>query len=151
MPDPPPISPTHAIDVAPGIFVPDGALRVQYARSSGPGGQNVNKVNTKAEIWIMLNDIAGLDDASRLRLRTLAGRRVTDAGEVHIVDQSSRSSEGNRLSAIERFIELVLESTKAPKPRRPTKPSRSAKRRRLASKKHRSDIKAGRRADVDGQ
>jgi len=141
-----PIPSAHAIDIAPGVYVPESGLRVQYARSSGPGGQNVNKVNSKAEIWVRVVDVVGLDEASRLRLATLAGRRLTDAGEIHIVDQSSRSRETNRMSAIARFVELIMEAMKAPKARRATRPSRAAKRRRLDSKKRRAGIKAGRRA-----
>lgn len=129
-----------------GVTVPRAAERWQYARSSGPGGQNVNKVNTKAELWVAVRDLAGLTDAARGRLRQFAGRRLTDADEIHVAADDSRSQEGNRQSALERLAELVARAAHEPKVRRKTKPSKGAKRRRLESKRHRSEVKQQRRA-----
>jgi ribosome-associated protein len=132
-------------ELAPGVGAPPGALRWQFARSSGPGGQNVNKVNTKAELWIAVTAISGLSDRAVGRLRTMAGRRLTISDEIHIAADTERTQESNRAAALERLRDLLVEAIHEPKPRRKTKPSRGAKQRRLDSKKRRSQIKAHRR------
>jgi protein subunit release factor B len=78
------------------VRVPESAVRIAYARSSGPGGQNVNKVNSKAEVWVRLDAITGMHPEAVGRLRALAGRRVTDAGELHVVAEATRSQQQNR-------------------------------------------------------
>ena len=120
-------------------------MRWQYARSRGPGGQNVNKVNTKAELWVPLAAIVGLPPDALERLAKLAGRRLTGGGEIHIAADSSRTQEGNRIEALARLRELIVAAQFRPKARRKTKPSRGAKERRLQSKRRRSEIKAHRR------
>lgn len=145
-PPPPPPFPTDGIDLAPGVRVPESAVRIAFSRSSGPGGQNVNKVNSKAEVWVRLDAIAGLHPDALDRLKALAGRRVTDAGELHVVAETSRSQHQNREDALTRVRQLIVEAMVRPKKRRVTKPSRRAKQRRLDTKKRRSDVKAGRRA-----
>ncbi|HLL90934.1 MAG TPA: alternative ribosome rescue aminoacyl-tRNA hydrolase ArfB, partial [Tepidisphaeraceae bacterium] len=139
------LAPETELSLGAGATVPRAAVRWQYARSSGPGGQNVNKVNTKAELWVAVGDIAGLTDAARGRLRQFAGKRLTDADEVHVAADDARSQEGNRQSALARLAELVAKAAHEPKVRRKTKPSRGARRRRLESKRHRSEVKARRR------
>ncbi|HEX4125502.1 MAG TPA: alternative ribosome rescue aminoacyl-tRNA hydrolase ArfB [Tepidisphaeraceae bacterium] len=148
MPDalPNPSPPTGAIQVSPTVWVPESAVRFQFARSGGPGGQHVNKVNTKAELWIGVGAIVGLPPDAVGRLRKLAGHRLTAAGEIHIISDASRSQESNRTEAIERFSELVRTALIRPKPRRKTKPSKAAKQRRIDSKKRRGQTKANRRA-----
>ena len=136
------------IRLAPGVRVPASALRFQYARSGGPGGQNVNKLNTKAELWIALSDL-DLHPIALERLRKLAGRRITAADELHISSESERTQERNREEAMERLRELLVRAVTIPKKRRPTKPSKAAKQRRLQSKKRRSEIKSGRRASTN--
>jgi len=128
--------------------VPD-AVRWQYARGSGPGGQNVNKVNTKAELWVGVNDIAGLTERARERLRTSAGRRLTAEDAIHLSSDESRSQEGNRQAVIERLRELIVAAMHEPKVRRKTKPSYGSKQRRLSEKKRRGDVKAHRRSSFD--
>jgi ribosome-associated protein len=148
-PDPPnPVPPVApgGVELAPGVFVADGVLRFQYARSSGPGGQNVNKVNTKAELWLPVSALARLDDAARTRLRTLAGSRLTVADEIHIAAESKRSQEGNRADALERLRELIVEAMRVPRKRRKTRPTKASRRRRLEGKRHRGAIKSNRRA-----
>ena len=78
------------IELAPGVSAPDTAVRLQFARSGGPGGQNVNKLNTKAELWVRLDAIQGLSYNALARLRAMAGRRVTSEGEIHIVSETER-------------------------------------------------------------
>lgn len=126
------------------LVVPAEALRIQYSRASGPGGQNVNKVSSRAELWVRIELIQGLDPGSRARLLQLAGRRVTAAGEIHLAEQSTRSQARNEESALERLREMLLQAQHVPKARRKTRPSAGAKRRRLDSKKRRGEIKAGR-------
>jgi ribosome-associated protein len=133
------------VELAPGVFALESALRFQYARSSGPGGQNVNKVNTKAELWVVGAAITGLTDAARSRLQQMAGRRWTAAGEIHIASDTERRQELNREAVLMRLRELLLQAMHEPKKRRKTKPSRASKRRRLEGKRHRGEIKAQRR------
>src|SRR3954453_1295175 len=118
-------------ELAPGVRVPESALRFQFARSGGPGGQNVNKVNTKAELWVRLDGITGLSPRAMARLRDLAGRRVTDAGEIHLSAETERRQQANRAAALERLRELIVAAQREPKVRRKTCPSRAAKQRRL--------------------
>ena len=143
-----PLPGLEGVELAPGVYAPPAALRWQFARSSGPGGQNVNKVNTKAEVWLPIESIRGLTDRARGRLERLAGRRLTAAGEIHVAADSERTQEGNRLEALQRLRELLVEAMHEPKPRRKTKPSRASKERRLQSKKRRSEVKARRRGEA---
>ena len=144
-----PILPPPGIEVAPRVRVLESAMRWQYARSSGPGGQNVNKVNTKAELWVPISALTGLGERAHGRLLALGGRRLTAAGEIHIASDSERTQEANRAAVLQRLRELLVEVMHEPKARRKTKPSRRAKQRRLDSKKRRSQIKANRRGGAE--
>ena len=136
---------SDGVELAPGVSAPLSSLRWQYARSSGPGGQNVNKVNTKAELWIPMGAFVGLTPRAVERLRSIAGRRLTGGDEIHISSDSNRTQEGNRAAVMERLRELLIEAMHEPKPRRKSKPSRAARQRRLDAKRRRSEIKATRR------
>src|SRR5438105_2403506 len=127
-------------DLAPGVKAVPGALRFQYARSSGPGGQNVNKVNTKAELWIPIDSLQGLSIPARQRLRRLAGRRLTSLDEIHIASDEQRSQSANRERILDLLRGLIVLAGHEPKPRKRTRPTKASKRRRLDSKRHRSDI-----------
>src|SRR5580693_6730877 len=94
-----PTPPSGAIQITPTIWVPESGVRIQFARSGGPGGQHVNKVNTKAELWVTVGSIIGLPPDAVGRLRRLAGRRFTAAGEIHLIAEASRSQETNRADA----------------------------------------------------
>lgn len=144
-------APGGQIELVRGVWIPNDGLRVQYARSRGPGGQNVNKVNTKAEIWVSVSKLAGLSDIAMQRLRKIAGKRLTLQDEIHIAADLSRSQERNREDAISRLAIMISAALHEPKPRRKTKPSRAAKMRRVESKRRRGNIKSGRqgRADVE--
>jgi ribosome-associated protein len=135
--------------LAPGVRVPASALRFQFARSGGPGGQNVNKLNTKAELWVALSDLGDLNPIALERLRKLAGRRITINDELHIASESERTQERNREEALERLRELLVRAMTIPKKRKATRPSKASKQRRLQSKKHRSNIKSGRSGPVN--
>ena len=105
-----------------------------FIRSAGPGGQNVNKVASAVQLRFALDRNATLPAEVKARLRTLAGQRVTDAGELLIVARTSRSQEHNRRDAEERLLDLVRRALIAPKKRHATKPTRASKERRLESK-----------------
>jgi ribosome-associated protein len=137
------------INLAPGVFVSESALRLQYSRSSGPGGQNVNKVNTRVQLWVPLAAITGLTENATSRLRTLAGSRLTIAGELNITAETERTQERNRQAVLDRLRELIGSAVKEPKRRRKTKPSRGAKERRLKGKRLRSETKARRQGRGD--
>ncbi len=139
----------HGEEILPGIYLPPAGMRFQFARSSGPGGQNVNKVNTKAELWVRFDALIGLTANARSRLRTIAGKRLTLAGEIHIASDTERTQDGNRLAVLARFRALLAAALHEPKPRRKTKPSRASKRRRIEGKRRRGQIKSGRRIAGD--
>jgi ribosome-associated protein len=131
-------------ELAPGVRVSPGGLRIQFARGGGPGGQNVNKLNTKAELWVSLPQIVGMSYSALQRLRQLAGRRLTAADELHLSEENHRSQVANRKEIFLRLRDLIVQAIVEPKRRRKTRPSAGARRRRLESKKHRSEIKARR-------
>ena len=138
------------IEIAPGVHVPASALRIQFSRSGGPGGQNVNKVNTKAELWIALDTLAPhLTDRALARLEQFAGRRLTKDRQLHFAAETHRSQDLNRQENLERLRELLVRAMTEPKPRKKTKPSKAAKQRRLDHKKRRSAIKARRQGRGD--
>ena len=137
MPDP--------ILVASGVRVLPGAIEVHAVRSSGPGGQNVNKVSSKILLYVDLAGIEGLDAASRKRLLTIAGRRIDASGRLLITAQESRDRFRNLEEAREKVRVLVARALVVPKRRRSTEPTRSSKERRLAGKKRDARIKAVRR------
>jgi ribosome-associated protein len=137
------------ISLAPGVSVPESALRLQYSRSGGPGGQNVNKVNTRVQLWVPLAAISGLTENAIARLRTLAGSRLTIADDIHIAAETERTQERNRQAVLDRLRELILTAVKEPKRRRKTKPSRGAKERRLKGKRMRSEVKSRRQGRVE--
>jgi len=134
------------IDLAPGLRIPRAALQWQFARGGGPGGQNVNKLNTKAEVWLAIDQIHGLSPAALARLRTLAGGRLTRQDQLHLSSTIHRSQEQNRQELIGRLGRLILSAAREPRPRRKTKPTRASKTRRLDSKRHRAQTKSHRRS-----
>ncbi len=137
------------VEVGPGIYLSRSAMRFQFARSGGPGGQNVNKLNTKAELWVRPEDLRGMHPEAVGRLRDLAGRKLTKAGEINLVAETERTQEGNRGEVMERLRELVVRAMHRPKIRRKTKPTKGSKERRLEGKKRRGEIKARRRGPID--
>ena len=130
--------------LAPGVRVPAGVVQVTFSRSSGPGGQNVNKVSTKCEIRLATAALP-IHPAARHRLESLAGSRLTAAGELIITSETERSQSRNRDECFEKLRQLLVQAMHIPKVRRPTKPSRGSKERRLTAKKIRGEIKRNRR------
>ena len=123
-----------SLTIRPGLEIPDADLEVAFIRSAGPGGQNVNKVASAVQLRFALDRNETLSAEVKARLRTLAGQRVTDAGELLIVARTSRSQEHNRRDAEARLLDLVRRALIAPKTRHATKPTRASKERRLSSK-----------------
>lgn len=135
----------HGVELAPGARLPRAALQYQFVRSGGPGGQNVNKLNTKAQLTVALDDLAeALDPGSFERLKRLAGRYLADDHLV-IESQAHRSQIANRDACLEKLRDLVQRARHKPRPRRPTKPTRASRQRRLDHKKQRGQIKRNRK------
>ena len=121
------------------------AARADFSRSGGPGGQNVNKVNTEVTLRIQVKDLEGLDDAELARLRETLASRITGEGELLISSSEERSQRINLERAYARMESLIVNAARLPRLRRPTKPSRAAREQRLLSKHRRSQKKADRR------
>ena len=134
------------IELAPGVWTDRTELRFAFSRSSGPGGQNVNKVNTKTELRIRPEALHGLSEAALTRLRGLAGRRVTADGDLLLVAESERTQESNRHICLQKLRDLLIAAAHEPKIRRKTRPSRGSRQRRLDSKHAHSDKKRQRSA-----
>jgi ribosome-associated protein len=131
------------------IAIPEEEFDWSYARSGGPGGQNVNKVSSKAVLrWDVARN-ATVPPEVKARLCALQRRRVTTEGVLVLTSQRHRDQERNRTDCLEKLRELLIEAAFVPKARRATKPSRGSKERRLKAKQHRSATKAGRRVSGD--
>lgn len=131
-------------ELAPGVFVDPGVVQVDFVASSGPGGQNVNKRATKAQLRITLSDIP-IGAGARSRLRTLAGSRLTSDGVLVIAADEHRSQRRNREACFERLRHLLIEALTPPKPRKPTRTPKWAVRKRLDEKKRTGERKRDRR------
>ena len=114
------------------------------SRASGPGGQNVNKVSSKVELRVSVDAIAGLWGTARERLKGIAGKRWIEGDVLLVTASETRNQIDNRALAEEKLVALVKEALVAPKPRRPTKPTKGSQERRVAAKKGRSAIKSSR-------
>jgi ribosome-associated protein len=127
------------------IQIPDEELTFSYVRSSGPGGQNVNKVASKAVLrWPV---VASPSVPPDIKTRFLAQQRnrLTVEGDFMVMSQRYRDQERNREDCLDKVRSMLLLAVEPPRPRKKTKPSRGSKERRLANKRHRSDTKAARR------
>jgi ribosome-associated protein len=121
------------------------AAKADFSRSGGPGGQNVNKVNTKVILRIKLDDLAGLNDIEVTQLRETLASRITTEGELIISASEERSQHTNLERAYARMESLIVNAARLPRTRRPTKPSRAAREERLNSKHRLALKKADRR------
>jgi ribosome-associated protein len=132
------------LPITPTLAIPDEELVERFVRSSGPGGQNVNKVSTAVELRFDIAASPTLPEPVRERLLAKRDRRVTDEGVLVLNAQRFRTQERNREDARERLAAFISSGLHAPTPRIPTRPSRAAKQRRLDAKRERSTIKRGR-------
>lgn len=129
---------TYIIDT---ILLDEDEVKETFIRSSGPGGQNVNKVSTAVQLRFDIRQSKSLSEEVKNRLIKLAGRKVTKEGALVLVAQRFRSQERNREDALERLKELIRQALPRPKLRKKTKPTLAAKRRRLDDKRHLSGRK----------
>jgi ribosome-associated protein len=137
------------IRVARGILIPEAAVEWRAVRSSGPGGQNVNKVASKVDLRVDLAAVTGLSAPARARLAVLAASRVDADGRLVVTSQRTRDQHRNLEDARDKVRKLVERAMREPRPRRVTQPSRAATERRLRKKHVRSDVKRIRRTPPD--
>ncbi|HZX78948.1 alternative ribosome rescue aminoacyl-tRNA hydrolase ArfB [Lysobacter sp.] len=138
------------LEIAPNLAIPDDELVERFVRSSGPGGQNVNKVATAVELRFDVAASPSLPEPLRARLLARRDRRLTDEGVLVISAQRFRTQERNREDARERLAAFIAAAMHVPKPRVATRPTRASKERRLSGKRERGTIKRDRsRRDWD--
>jgi ribosome-associated protein len=142
--------PESALELAPGVWIARSDLDFTFSRSSGPGGQAVNKLSTRAQLRVAVGVIQGLDEPAAARLRRLAGKRLTQEDEILLEAQTYRSQLDNKQLAIERLQQLVTAALVRPKVRRKKKPTRAMKEKRLAGKRLQSEKKQSRREKRSG-
>jgi ribosome-associated protein len=130
------------IRVTDSISIDEAELQESFVRSSGPGGQNVNKLSTAVQLRFDVRHSPSLPNDVAVRLIRLAGRRMTKDGVLVLIAQNHRTQERNRADAQERLLDLIRQAAVRPTPRRATKPTKASKQRRIESKKRRSGLKA---------
>jgi len=133
------------LEITPSLKIPDAELRLSFARSSGPGGQNVNKVSSKAVMHFDLINSPSLPPDVKQRFAEQWRSRLTTAGEVVIHSEEYRDQPRNIQACYDKLRQMVLSVLRPPKKRRATKPTRGSKVRRLNEKKRRGEVKEGRR------
>jgi ribosome-associated protein len=133
------------ITVTPDIQIDEREIEEHFVRSSGPGGQNVNKLSTAVQLRFNVRLSPSLPPEVRTRLERLAGSKMTRDGVLVIIAQRHRTQLRNRQDALDRLVELVSRAAVAPRVRRPTRPTAAARKRRIEGKKHRAGVKGLRR------
>ena len=136
------------IPITEALSIPDEELAFTTSRSGGPGGQNVNKLETRVTLRFDLAGSPSLSEEQKTRLRQRLATRITKNGVLQVTAQRHRTQAANREAAVERFAELLRENLREEPPRKKTRPSRAAKARRLEEKRRRSERKRERAAPV---
>jgi len=136
---------TDTIEIMPGVAIDEDELQFVADRATGPGGQHVNKSSTRIVLLFDLGASPSLNDADKQRLLTRLGKRINKEGVLRVVSQDERSQSANKKMAIERFQAMLAEALHRPKVRRPTRPTRGSRRRRLAAKQQRGELKRDRK------
>lgn len=129
------------IRITSSLTLDPAEIRETFVRAAGPGGQNVNKVSTAVQLRFDVRRSPSLPDGVKARLMRLAGSRLTKEGEIVLLARAHRTQERNRQDALERLVDLIRRAATPPKPRRATKTPLGEKRKRLASKTRRSQVK----------
>jgi ribosome-associated protein len=136
---------TKMIQITDTIALNESEIQLEFIRSSGPGGQNVNKVSTAVQLRFDAAGSSAINDTIYERLKKIAGRRMTAAGVLILKANRFRSQDQNRQDAVNRLVLLIQRAMEKPKHRRPTRLSAASRQRRLAAKRHRSEIKSRRK------
>jgi ribosome-associated protein len=134
------------IQVTPHIAIDEREIEESFVRASGPGGQNVNKLSTAVQLRFDVRHSPSLAPDVAERLERLAGSRLTRDGVLVIIAQRHRTQARNREDALDRLIDLIRRAATPPVKRRPTKPTKASRERRIEGKKRRADVKKSRRA-----
>ena len=134
------------LKISENVEIPMSEIEISFTRSGGPGGQHVNKTATQVELSFDLMASSAFTEEDKRWLATRLASRLDSAGVLRVTSQESRSQLQNRKRAYGKLAELLSHALRRPKRRRPTRPTKASKERRLESKKKRSDVKQGRRA-----
>ena len=137
------------IEIRAGLSIPEDEVTFVFSRSGGPGGQNVNKVATRATLLFDVKGSRALTPEQKARILERLATRVSHAGVLRVVCQTSRSQAATRTGAMERFAMLLRDALRREKPRTPTRVSKADKVRRLDEKRRRSRLKRDRRSSAD--
>jgi ribosome-associated protein len=129
------------IEISPAVSINEDEVQIDFIRASGPGGQNVNKVSSAAQLRFDIRNSPSLEPEVKDRLVRLAGSRATEDGILIIEAKRYRTQEQNRLDAVQRLVALVQKALERPKPRHKTRPTLASKQKRLQAKRQRSEIK----------
>ena len=139
------------IPITPNIAIDDDEVNWRFVHSSGPGGQNVNKVATAVQLRFDAASSPSLPPGVRARLMKLAGRRLTEEGILIIDARRFRTQARNRDDALERLVALIRRAAQEPKTRKKTRPTLASRKRRLQDKRHRGEIKRMRKPVAEGR
>ena len=140
-----------ALAIRPGVVIPFSDLRFEFSRSPKPGGQNVNKVNTRVMLRFDLGECAALSEAQKARIRDRLATRVTTGDVLFVAASRFRTQAANRRAATERFVELVAEVLRPRRPRRATRVPKATRARRLEDKRRRGQLKRMRSVPGSGE